>query len=95
MEQITVVYERGVLRPLRPLTIPNHTQLNIQIMPQKIRSDNNRQQILEALADAGLLYITPPSTEPPISDDKLRAAAIAIGADGSLSADIIAERDER
>ena len=95
MEQIAVVYERGVLRPLRPLTIPNHTRLNIQILPQKIRPDSNRQQVLQTLTDAGLLYIAPPSTEQPVSNDDLRAAAIAIGADGPLSADIIAERDER
>ena len=94
MEQIAVVYERGVLRPLRPLTIPNHTRLNIQIMPRKMQK-TDRQQALQMLVDAGLLYTASPSTEPPISDDELRDAAVAIGADGPLSDDVIFERDER
>ena len=94
MEQIAVVYERGVLRPLHPLTIPNHTRLNIQIMPQKAQK-TDREQSLQMLLDAGLLYTAPPSTEQLVSDIELRAAAVAIGADGSLSADVIAERDEQ
>ena len=61
-------------------------------MEQIVVPDNERQQVLQTLLDAGLLYNAPSSTEPPVSETDLRAAAVAIGADGSLSVDIIAER---
>ena len=61
-------------------------------MEQIAVPDNKRQQVLQTLLDAGLLYNAPPSTEPLVSEADLRAAAVAIGADGSLSDDVIAER---
>jgi predicted DNA-binding antitoxin AbrB/MazE fold protein len=94
MEQVTVVYEQGVLRPLRPLSIPDNTQLDIQIISQESQ-ETEYQQVLQTLLDAGLLHTALPSTERPISDAELRAAAVAIGADGPLSDDIIAEREGR
>lgn len=95
-ELITAVYEQGVLRPLIPLALPEHTHVQIQIIepPQPVEAE--RQRVRQALLAAGIIRPRP-VVEPvqPISETDLEAAAEALGQAGSLSELILAEREGR
>lgn len=74
-QRITAVYEEGVLRPVSPLELPEHSKVEIDIL--QIASDepanSHRDQISRALVDAGLsLPFTgaTATTETPISKDR-------------------------
>ncbi len=94
--QITVIYEKGVLRPLQPLSLPEYTKLEIHMfMPPK----NNiaaGKQAEQALISAGVISDIP-VTAPPgnVSEEELETAAKIMGAAGPLSDVILAERDGR
>jgi predicted DNA-binding antitoxin AbrB/MazE fold protein len=95
-ETITVVYEQGVLRPLTPLSLPEHARVEIQIiMPDEIVGDE-RQQVRQVLIEAGVIRAKPDEASiVPVSETELAAAAAALGQAGPLSALIIAEREDR
>ena len=92
---ITVVYENGVLRPLTPLSLPEHTRIEIQIVEQPSADIPEREQVRQALVAAGIIRFQT-TTEPvqPVSEAVLAAAAQALGQAGPLSDLIIAEREE-
>jgi len=95
-ETISVVYERGVLRPLKPLLLPDRARVEIQIMAQSLDAEDERQRVRQALLDAGV--IRPRSqAEPvqPVSEEQLLGAAIALAEAGPLSELVIAERNGR
>ncbi len=94
-ETITAIYEQGVLRPLIPLSLPERTQVQIQIIAPPPVAQNERQRVRQALLNAGVIKPHPP-LEPirPVSEAKL-AAANALAAADPLSELIIAERAER
>lgn len=54
-EIITAIYENGVLRPLKPLSLQEHQTVKIQVLPE---DGNELEQITHSLVTAGLL--TPP-----------------------------------
>jgi predicted DNA-binding antitoxin AbrB/MazE fold protein len=94
----TAIYEQGVLRPLLPLSLPEHAAVEVRIVPRPARVEKasaDRQRVYEALQDAGLIK-SQPVYEParPVSEADLAAAAEALAAAGSLSELIIAERAE-
>ena len=95
-ETIIATYEQDVLRPLTPLSLPEHTRVQIQIVAQIPAVEEERHLVRQALLDAGLIKLHPP-VEPvqPVSETQLAAAADALAAAGSLSELIIAERDGR
>jgi len=90
-EQVRAVYEKGVLRPLRPLNLREHQMVDIQIMAEEEK--DNATAVVRLLAAAGL--ITPPpghSDELPVSDEERRALAERLGrAPGKPLSEIIIE----
>jgi len=95
-ETITAVYERGILRPLTPLLMPEHTRVQIQIVRQIPPIREERQRVRQALVAAGVIRPHPPvEPVPPVSEAQLAAAAKALATAGPLSELIIAERDDR
>jgi predicted DNA-binding antitoxin AbrB/MazE fold protein len=54
---ITAVYENGVLRPLQPLSLPEHTQVELDVRPigapETVAA--HRAHVQQVLAQAGLL----------------------------------------
>jgi predicted DNA-binding antitoxin AbrB/MazE fold protein len=95
-EIIPAIYENGVLRPLIPLALPEHTAVEIQIVKPASVAETERQRVHQVLAEAGVIrpqVIT--ETIQPVSETELTAAAQALGQAGPLSALIIAERAGR
>lgn len=95
-ETITAVYERGILRPLTPLSMPEHTRVEIQIVKQTPPVGEEGQRVRQALVAAGVIRPRPPvEPVPSVSEAQLAGAANALAAAGPLSELIIAERDDR
>ena len=61
-QRITAIYEDGVLRPLSPLELPEHSRVEIDIHQVASATDRaaHRDQINQALVKAGLSL---PSTD--------------------------------
>jgi len=95
-ETIAAIYEQGVLRPLTPLALPEHTRVQIQIVALVPAVQEERHRVRQALLDAGVIRPRP-TIEPvqPVSEAQLAAAADALAAAGPLSELIIAEREGR
>lgn len=93
---ITAIYENGVLRPLTPLSLPEHTRVELQIVRQTSAPEDERWQVRQVLMAAGVIR-PQPVTEAvqPVSEERLTAAAQALGQTGPLSDLIIAEREGR
>ena len=97
-ETFTVIYEHGVLRPLMPLPLPENARIQVRIVRPSARTGKaqpDRQRVLEALLDAGLIRPTT-ATDPieSVSDQELAKAAKALGMAGPISELIMAERAE-
>ena len=93
----TATYEGGVLRPLTPLSLPEHARVQVKIVKSPDKKDiaTDRQRVYNALLDAGLAKPQPTSgTHPYVPEAELTAAANALGMAGSISDLIIAERAE-
>ena len=92
---ISTVYERGVLRPLTPLSLPERTRVEIKIVAQSTDEDE-RQRVRRVLLDAGVIRLRS-QTElvQPISEEQLLETATVLAEAGPLSELIIAERDGR
>jgi len=94
-ETITVIYERGVLRPLKPLALPESTRVEIQIVSQP-SAGQEKDRVRQALLDAGIIQPrTPTKPLQSVSEELLAEAASALAEAGPLSDLIIAERDGR
>jgi predicted DNA-binding antitoxin AbrB/MazE fold protein len=94
--QITVIYEKGILRPLQPLSLPEHTRLEIQMSIPSKGNSSIEKQAEQALISAGVVEYTPTIAFPDnISEKELETAAKIMGAAGPLSDIILAERDGR
>lgn len=91
---IAVVYEKGVLRPLRPLNLPEQTQLQIRIVQSEERMLSEAEMAYRVLVQAGLLQPALPTEVEPVSEADRMQAARAYGEAGPLSDWIIAERDD-
>lgn len=87
-QTITAVYENGVLRPLKPLALPEHAQVELDIRPLIAPADAaaQREQVRRALADAGLLASTAsvPEQKSPLSVQERSALAQTL-ADAGVS----------
>ena len=98
MSTITAIYENGVLRPLTPLTLPEHAQVQIQVQaaPSEKEADSHRRRVHEALVAAGLSLPTPPDLPNAhlLSAERREELAKILGASGPLSDLIIQERRE-
>jgi predicted DNA-binding antitoxin AbrB/MazE fold protein len=92
---ITVTYENGVLRPLRPINFKEHQAIHLQVLSEEPLSE--REILIQKLIQAGA--IAPPrgySDIEPISEEERRQLAdeLARTADKPLSQIIIEERGE-
>ena len=76
---ITAIYENGVLRPLTPLSLPEHTRVELQIVTQTSAPEDERRQVRQVLMAAGVIR-PQPVTEAvqPVSEERLTAAAQVI-----------------
>lgn len=94
---VTAVYERGVLRLLQPLTLPEHTRVRIQVLEVEASEEMDEVRRAEAvLVSAGLIKpLSPPPDLPQISEKRLAEVADRYAVGGPLSEVIIAERDGR
>jgi len=98
-QTITAVYENGVLRPLTPLALPEHAQVELDVRPLVAPADAaaQRELVRQALADAGLLVNPAPLHEniQPLSTQERAALAQALADSGvlPLSTAILDERE--
>ena len=94
----TAIYEQGILRPLLPLSLPEHRarrSAHRSAVCSHQKTPVDRQYVYEVLMDAGLVKAqTPADHIAPISEADLAAAADALAAAGPISEMIIAERAE-
>jgi predicted DNA-binding antitoxin AbrB/MazE fold protein len=95
-ETIAAIYENGVLRPLAPLALPEHTevQISIKTLPPASGAEAHRRQVIVALVAAGLA--APASNAPtatPLSEDERNDLAHRLPVGRPLSEIIIEERE--
>jgi predicted DNA-binding antitoxin AbrB/MazE fold protein len=94
MEIVTVVYEKGVLRPLQPLNLRERQTVRIQVLQEElVEAENEYEAAIRVLVAEGLL--TPPpgrSDVPPISEQERLELADRLGsAPGKPLSEIIIE----
>lgn len=90
----TAIYERGVLRLLDPLALPERTRVRVVI--KSISEDEERQRTEQVLADTGLVTSPKPTvTVETVPEGRLNDIAQRYAVGGPLSELIIAERDGR
>ncbi len=92
---VAVVYRKGALWPLRPLNLPENTQLEIKLPTPLTQEVSEAEKAYQVMLQAGLIQ---PSVsverEPAIPASELQRVADAYGQTGPLSELIIAERNE-
>lgn len=99
-QTITAIYANGVLHPLTPLELEDQTQVELEVRSVKSAKSephDERRQIIEALAQAGLLANTPalyPYPEEPVSEQEEEELAQLFAGEKPLSEIIIEEREE-
>ncbi len=95
---ISAIYENGVLRPLRPLLLPERTQVQLEIQPlaSTEEADVHRRAVRDALIAAGLSYESSPipAATPTLAEERRAALAYRFAEAGPVSSLIIAEREE-
>ena len=98
-ETVTAVYEHGVLRPLTPLHLPEHSQVEIEVrlIHSTSDADARRERVRAALDAAGILAPATPSAMSPLSEAERAALAEHLAVPGAtpLSQIIIEDREER
>ena len=96
---VTAVYEHGVLRPLTPLDLPEHSRVEIDVRTIHSTPDAHarREQVRAALDAAGILAPVAPSAAAPLSEAERAALAEHLAVPGAtpLSQIIIEDREER
>jgi predicted DNA-binding antitoxin AbrB/MazE fold protein len=97
-QTITTIYEQGVLRPLEPLALVEHSQVKIQVL--EVTSPPNEadetHRVEEALITAGLIKpLNPPPDLFHISAARRQELARLYAVGGPLSELVIAERAGR
>lgn len=95
-QSVAAIYERGILRLLTPLTLPDHTRVQVQIVAPAPDDQEERQRVRQVLLDAGVIRQRRPAAPvQPVSEAQLAASADALAEAGPLSELIIAEREGR
>ena len=95
-DTIAAIYEKGVLRPLEPLPLAEHTRVQIRIVAEAASPEAERQKVRMALLAAGVIHPHADKEQvPAVSEEEMLNAANALGAAGPLSDVIIAAREER
>ncbi len=98
-EIVRAVYEHGILRPLTPLDLPEHSQVELEVrtIPGTLEPHVLREQVRSALDAAGILAPATASERPPLSETERAALAdrLAVPDAKPLSRIIMEDRDER
>ncbi len=95
-ETIVTVYEHGILRPLKPLSLPEKARVWIQILAPALPAYEERRRVRQALLDAGVIHLQLPSEAiEPVSEIELERSANVLASAGPLSELIMAEREGR
>ena len=98
-QTVTAVYEHGVLRPLTPLHLPEHSQVEIEVrmLDSALDAQAQREQVRAALDAAGILAPVAPAAVSPLSEAERAALAEQLVVPGAtpLSQIIIDDREER
>ena len=89
---ISVIYEKGVLRPWRPLDLPERTRLEIQIVSSAETMAEEAERAAQVLVAAGLIQPLVGEDIETVEESERRRAADAFGDAGPLSDVIIADR---
>lgn len=89
---ISVIYEKGVLRPLRPLDLPEHTRLEIQIVNSAETTTEDAERAAQVLMAAGLIQPLAGVDVELVEESERRRVADAFGEAGPLSDVIIDDR---
>ncbi len=70
---VTAIYEKGVLRPLAPLNLPEQVQVRITIQPDdkpKVLSVSNKPTMAEFWSDFDKINMLEPDIELPVRQDR-------------------------
>lgn len=92
---ITVIYEKGILRPLQPLELPENSRLEIQIIEMADEPNGELMAARHALQQAGVIRKRSQEEIAPVSDEEIEQAYEVLGAAGPVSAQIIEDREGR
>ncbi len=89
---ITAVYEKGLLRPLTPLNLPEHQTVRLQVMPDEAPRDEGAEAV-RVLVAAGLMRPRPSVIPPdPVPAEERRALAERLSqAPGQSLSEIVIE----
>jgi len=87
--QVEAVYENGVLRPLEPLELAEHQHVTVTVIESTTSADRTQldSTFVEKLRED--LQTAPPA--PGLDEVRRRLSKIP----GSITADLIAEREDR
>ena len=93
---ITAVYERGVLRPLSPLLLPEHIHVQVQIIAPLVDDEKRREweRITQACREAGLTSPASVSGSASVSPER-RKELLHLANGEPLSEIIIKDREDR
>ena len=95
---VTVVYEKGMLRPLRPLELQESQRVRIQLLPDETapgKLNNEGEDVIQELIVAGLMH--GPAEQgaiptDPLSTEERKALADRLGcAPGKLTSEMVIE----
>ena len=98
--RIAAIYEDGVLRPLSPLDLPEHSQVEIDVhhVGSPSGRTRHRDQVHQAMVDAGLSLPLPAPTvhaATPISAQRREELARLFSTGGPVSMLISEDREGR
>ena len=95
-QSVPAIYEDGVLRPLQPLTLPDHARVRITVAVEEETPAPDQEQIRAALAAAGLGLVEPSAHGvQPLSPESRNALARQVPPGRPLSEIIGEEREGR
>src|SRR6267154_281655 len=99
-QRVTAIYEDGVLRPLSPLELTEHSKVEITVfqITQEGDQQSHRERVDKALADAGLwspALVRDADTLLPLSAERRQELADLFSIGGPVSELINEERESR
>ncbi|MBC8446985.1 MAG: antitoxin family protein [Chloroflexi bacterium] len=93
--QATAIYERGVLRLLTPIALPERARVRIQILEDQHAEDDLRRAEAVLIATGLVRQLKPPPDLKTVSKARRVELARLYANGGPLSEVVIAERDGR
>ena len=95
MQNVTAIYENGMLRPLRQLNLREHETVQIQISAPADQTADVETKILQTLSASGLITMAKDSTSiAPVSDQRREQLAQIFSTSQSLAQLIREEREQ-